>query len=71
MDKMDAISENFRRNATKYVAEVFFNPHRNKFCQKLTGKRSVNLRPVQLWGRTLNLFGKLSEITISTLGCSK
>ena len=51
---MDAIFGNFRKIATKYVADDFFRPHRNRFCQKFKVKASVNLRLRVFWGRPLN-----------------
>ena len=50
---MDAIFGNFIKNATKYVADDFFRPHRNRFSQKFKPNAPVNLRLRVLWGRTL------------------
>ena len=68
MDKMDAIFGNFRKIATKYVADDFFRPHRNRFCQKFKVKASVNLRLRVFWGRPLNSL--LREITKKTMSAS-
>ena len=65
-DKMDAIFGNFIKNATKYVADDFFRPHRNRFCQCSKPNASVERRLRVLWGRPLSgqqMINEKSKVT--------
>ena len=67
---MDAIFGNFIKNATKYVADDFFRPHRNRFGQKFKPNASVNLRHIAVHFFTQSEIKELCRLFCIKLGTS-